>query len=174
VRTWIALLIVGLSGCGGASPATPAPRAGAAGAPRVLAPATALPAVPLTDLDDKPTLLGAAAGGKPALVTFWATWCDACVAELDALKNLDAHAKQGGGVVIGVAVGESREKAAAFAKQHALTYAQLVDEKLAFADALGQKRLPATLVLDRKGRVIFTGGALDAHALDAFRMAMAR
>lgn len=144
------------------------------GIPPPAPPAATLPAVPLVGLDDRPTLLGAAAGGKPALVTFWATWCEACLAELDALKRLDARAREGGGVVIGVAVGESREKAAAFAKEHGLAYAQLVDEKLAFADALGQKRLPATMVLDRAGRVIFAGGALDERALAAFRGAMAK
>lgn len=128
----------------------------------------------LTGLDDRPTLLADAARGKPALVSFWATWCEACLTEIDALNRLDARARETGGVVIGVAVGETREKAATFAREHGLKYAQLVDEKLALADALGQRRLPATMVLDRQGRVVFTGGALDDRALEAFRGAMAR
>jgi peroxiredoxin len=133
-----------------------------------------LPAIPLRRLDDQAVRLEEAATGKVALVSFWATWCDACTAEVDALNRLEEHVRGSGGMVIGVAVGESREKAAEFARQHGLAYAQLVDEKLALADALGQKRLPATMVLDRQGRVVFIGGSLDEKALAAFRGAMGR
>ncbi len=107
-------------------------------------------------------------------MSFWATWCDACLAEMDALNRLDERARAGGGIVIGVAVGEAREKAAEFARLHGLRYLQLADEQMALADALGQKRLPATIVLDRRGRVVFTGAALDERALAAFRGALQR
>jgi peroxiredoxin len=150
-----------------AAPAGPAPAAPSA----IVAPAF-LPAVPLRDLQGRPVRLEAATAGKVALVSFWATWCDACLAEVDALNRLEDHARSSGGMVIAVAVGETRDRAAAFARERGLRYAQLVDEQLALADALGQKRLPATLVLDREGRVVFVGGALDERALAAFRGAM--
>jgi peroxiredoxin len=137
-------------------------------------PGAMLPAVAVRNLDDQPVRLEAAAGGKAALVTFWATWCESCLAEMDALNRLDDRARGSGGVVIGVAVGEPREKAAEFARRRGLRYAQLVDDKMELADALGQKRLPATLVLDRQGRVVFSGGALDEKALAAFRSAIGR
>jgi len=133
-----------------------------------------LPAVPVRNLQDEAVRLEAAAGGRPALVSFWATWCETCLTEVDALNRLDDHARKDGGVVIGVAVGEPRGRAAAFAREHGIRYAQLVDEKLELADALGQKRLPATIVLDRRGKVVFTGGALDERALAAFRGALSR
>jgi peroxiredoxin len=140
--------------------------------PPVLSAPRPLPAVPLRDLADRPVQLDAAVAGKVALVSFWATWCDACVAEMEALNRLDERAKKSGGMVIGVAVGEPREKVAEFARRHGLAYAQLLDEELKLADALGQRRLPATLVLDRAGRVVWSGGALDERALAAFRAAL--
>jgi peroxiredoxin len=138
--------------------------------------AMSLPAVALRDLtgpEDRSTRLEQAAHGKVALVSFWATWCEACAAEFDALNRLDDRLRGSEGLVIGVAVGEPREKAAAFARKRGLHYAQLVDEDLALADALGQKRLPATMVLDRQGKVVFVGGALDEKALAALRAALA-
>lgn len=134
----------------------------------------ALPAVQVHDLGGRAVRLEEAAAGKPALVSFWASWCESCLSEMDALNRLDDRARAGGGVVIGVAVGEAREKAGDFARLHGLRYLQLADEQMALADALGQKRLPATIVLDRRGRVVFTGAALDERALAAFRGALAR
>jgi hypothetical protein len=49
----------------------------------------------------------------------------------------------------------------------------LVDERFQLADALGQNRVPATVVLDRKGRIVYRGGVFDEAALAAFRKALA-
>lgn len=116
--------------------------------------------------------MDAVRAGKVALVSFWAPWCDSCVAELDALNRLDDRARPSGGVVIGVAVGETPESAATFARVHKLHYPQLVDEDYKLTDALGQRRVPTTLVVDRQGHIVYSGGALDEHALAAFRAAL--
>jgi peroxiredoxin len=163
VRTWAALLTLALSGCFTAEPAT---------VHGELAAATPLPPVSLQNLDNQAVSLEATAGGKVALVSFWATWCEACLKEIDALNHLEARVHAGGGMVIGVAVGETREKTAEFARQRGLAYTQLVDEKLSLVNALQQKSLPATLVLDRQGKVVFKGEALDEKALAAFRAAL--
>ena len=174
MRSRLPLLIVALAAaswsCTSVDPRgdVPEPRVAALGE------GAALPGVGLHDLGGHAVRLEETAAGKPALVSFWATWCDACLAEMDALNRLDDRARAGGGIVIGVAVGEAREKAAEFARLHGLRYLQLADEQMALADALGQKRLPATIVLDRRGRVVFTGAALDERALAAFRGALQR
>ncbi|APR85126.1 Thiol:disulfide oxidoreductase related to ResA [Minicystis rosea] len=175
MRTWIAFLtfVIGCSAVEGAGDHA----AGTVAQASSKAPpgeAHALPQVSLVGFDNSAVRLEQAAAGKPALVSFWATWCEACATEFGALNRLEERAHATGGVVIGVDVGEPREKAAAFARAHGLKYMQLVDEKLELADALGQKRLPATLVLDRHGQVVFVGGALDEKALAAFRGAIER
>jgi peroxiredoxin len=149
---------------------------GCASTAPVPAPSGALfpvPSVELVTLENEATRLDTVRGGKVALVSFWATWCDACAKEFDALNRLDDRVRAGGfGVVIGVAVGETPEKAADFVKAHQLTYRQLVDADFRLVDALGQRRVPTTLVIDKGGRVVFTGGALDETALGAFREAL--
>jgi peroxiredoxin len=133
---------------------------------------TTLPAIDLVTLDGQPTSLSAAIGGRVAVVSLWATWCEACAAEFDALSRLSERAGARGATVMAVAVGEKRDTVAAFVARRALRYPQLVDEEFRLADALGQKRVPATLVIDREGKVTFVGGALDEHALAALRAAL--
>ena len=112
------------------------------------------------------------AHGRPALVSLWATWCEACAREFDALRRLDEAARRAGATVIAVAVGEPHAQVAAFVDRRGLPYVQLVDERFRLADALGQSRVPATLVLDRDGQIVFRGGAFDQAALAALRAAL--
>jgi thiol-disulfide isomerase/thioredoxin len=132
-----------------------------------------LPDVEVTTLSGERTTVIHAADGRVALVSLWATWCEACAKEMDSLNRLNAKAA-GALVVIGVAIGEDRQKVAGFVRSRGLRYVQLVDEGFVFADALGgQRRLPVTLVVDQRGRVIFRGDALDSKTLEALRKASA-
>lgn len=126
--------------------------------------------LPLAALDGTRTDLGTVVGGHPALVSLWATWCEACVAETRALNQLEAHARDlGGARVVGVAEGESPAVVGAFAARHRLEYPLFVDEDFRVADALGERRVPSTIVFDRHGKIVFRGGALDGAGLTAFR-----
>jgi peroxiredoxin len=132
------------------------------------------PDVPLTTLTGDRTDLVHAAGGRVALVSLWATWCEGCAKEVDALSRLDAQARaRGDAVVIGVDVGEEPAQVGAFTRARGLQYAQLIDRDYRLADAIGERRIPATLVLDRRGRLVFRGDALDEAALSALRGAIA-
>jgi peroxiredoxin len=135
-------------------------------------PVTALPTTHLEGLDGSPTDLATAVQGRAALVSLWATWCDSCVAEVGALRRLDALTRgQHGATVVAVAVGEPIATVAAFTRDRALPYRVLVDPEFELADALGQRRVPATLVVDREGHIVYRGGALDEASLAAFREA---
>jgi peroxiredoxin len=171
MRDWLpfltaAGLAAGLASCGaggGGSASTPAPVAAASPA--------VIPAIPLTTLAGDHTEVTRVTQGRAALVSLWATWCDGCEREMDELNRVDAREAPGEAVVIGIAVGEDREKVADFVRRRGLRYVQLVDEDFAFADAVGERRVPATLVIGRDGRIVFRGGALDAKSLAALRQA---
>lgn len=156
-------LAAGGSACGSTAGAVQAPRT--ADAP--------VPSVPLHDLSGAETDVARLAGGRVALVSMWATWCEACQKEMDALNRLDASTAAGhDALVVGIDVGEDPETVVSFAKRRGLRYAQLLDPDFVFADALGQRRVPATLVVDRHGRIVFRGDALDAASLEALRNAV--
>jgi thiol-disulfide isomerase/thioredoxin len=133
---------------------------------------SALPGVTVLSLDRKAASLPELTRGRPALVAFWATWCTACAEELGELDRLQARLG-GDALVVGVAVGEPYEHVADFLRPRKLAYAQLVDEEFKLSEALGERRVPATIVVDRRGAVRYTGGALDAKALAALRSAIA-
>ena len=135
--------------------------------------ATTLPELHVRSLDHRDQDLRVALGGKPALVSLWATWCDACREEQPALVRIDGWARTHGGLVVGLAVGEELDKVATYATDMRLPWLVLVDEDFHFADALGEKRVPTTLVVDRDGRIVYTGGAVDDRSLAAFRKVVA-
>ncbi|HEY8925411.1 MAG TPA: TlpA disulfide reductase family protein [Polyangia bacterium] len=118
------------------------------------------------------TTLRSELAGKPALVSLWAPWCAPCVREQPALERLARAAQACGGAVVAIAVGEAPETVATFARSRGLTFRQLADDRFTLADALGRRRIPALMVLDRAGRVVYTGEALDAHATAALANAI--
>lgn len=162
------LILIGAlgSGCAETGVLPPVAKAAPATTPAFLR-------VPLTTIDGEATDLAQAADGHVVVVALWATWCDACQKELPALVRLEAKAKARGDFrVLAVAVGDEREAVDAFSKKHGLAFARLLDNDFALANGLGTNRVPTTLVIDRDGRIIHQGGALDRAALEVLRNAL--
>jgi len=101
--------------------------------------------------------------GRVVLVNFWATWCAPCIRELPALMRLAAALDPGDVTLIPVNVDRGgAAKASLFLKEKGLQDLPLyLDPKMALAQALGVKSLPATFILDRRGRV---AGSLAGYA----------
>lgn len=121
-------------------------------------------AISVRGLSGEAAPLSALLKRRPTLVSFWAPWCEPCVREQPELERLSRAAEACGGAVVGVAVGEPPDGIAAFARQNGLTFPQFTDENFALADAIGQRRIPATMVFDDNQQVVFSGEALDARA----------
>ncbi len=134
-----------------------------------------VPDVEVMTSSGTPTRTQTVLEGHVALVSFWASWCDACEREMASLNELAAKASaREGALVVGVAVGDSPETTRRIVRERSLGFTQLVDREFRFSDALGEKRVPATLVIDRKGFIVHRGGALDHAALTAFFEALGR
>jgi thiol-disulfide isomerase/thioredoxin len=117
----------------------------------------------------KPVRLSQLTG--PVVVNLWASWCPPCRQELPAFGRL---AQRSGGklTVLGVVTGDSRDSAAALAKELGLAFPAVFDEKAKLSSELvhlklASAALPVTLFING-GTVVFTyqDAALDETALD--------
>lgn len=112
--------------------------------------------------------VGLAELAGPAVINLWASWCGPCRAELPVLQRFADRAGERVHVV-GVVTQDSRSRAAAFATDARITFPALLDrdgQLLARVPAVG---LPATLFVDRDGRVRHLHNAqLDGATLERF------
>ena len=157
----LALAILGATSaaCG----TTPPP---AGEAPAASAKDRELPDVQLVSLDG-----GATQGvrdvvkGKVTVIDLWASWCTAC---REVTKNVELlhRSKEGAGLlVIGVDVGEERDKVEAFLEGRKPAYPIYLDPKLTLPDSLGQSELPAIIVVDREGTIRLVRNKVDASVI---------
>ncbi len=131
---------------------------------------TRAPAVTVQDLDGKTVDLGRFVGQQPVLLEFWATWCPLCKALEPALKA--AHARYGGAVqfvAVGVGVNESPASIKRHLAEHPLPFPVLFD---ASGTAVRAYQAPTTsyiVILDRTGKVTYTGTGADQDIAAALR-----
>ncbi len=110
--------------------------------------------------------------GKPVLVNFWATWCEPCREEMPSLGRLAARWQAKGLTVLTVAVADNDKRVTEFLWE-TLPDKQILpvlhDREQGISRAWGARMLPATVILDRRHRIVAKGlGAIDwdAPAID--------
>ncbi|GAB3948422.1 hypothetical protein GCM10027614_45480 [Micromonospora vulcania] len=88
------------------------------------------------------------------MLNFWGSWCAPCRAEADDLEGTYQATKGSAVTFLGINVQDQRDKAKAF-EEGRVTYPSLFDpsSKLALALDIPPNTVPATVVLDRKGRI---------------------
>ncbi|MFC3503769.1 TlpA family protein disulfide reductase [Micromonospora krabiensis] len=94
------------------------------------------------------------ARGQVVVVNFWGSWCAPCRAEADDLEATYQATKASGVTFLGINVQDSKDKAIAF-EEGRVSYPSLFDppSRLALALDIPPNTIPATVVLDRDGRV---------------------
>lgn len=93
--------------------------------------------------------------GKPALVNFWASWCDPCREEAAQLERFD-RSLHGAARVVGVDYTDQDGPARAFLRRYGWTFPVLSDPDGVFGARYGFSGLPTTVVLDSRGRIVET------------------
>jgi cytochrome c biogenesis protein CcmG/thiol:disulfide interchange protein DsbE len=90
--------------------------------------------------------------GKPALVTFWASWCDPCRKEAPDLerfsRSLGNRAR-----LIGVAYTDTASGSRSFIRDEGWTFPNLSDPNGTYGQRYRLSGLPSTAVIDAGGRI---------------------
>ncbi len=132
------------------------------------APAAAEP-LPTLEIDGGGPVRLAALRGNPAIVSFWASWCVPCRAELASLERL-AASRPGRLAVIAASVDDDRAVGrAAFGR--AYPHLRLAFASLRAVERYGALGMPYSVVFDARGREVRrVTRAIDWSAADGAGM----
>jgi len=118
-----------------------------------------LPAINLKTMDGKAlstdTLNN---GGRPFIISFFATWCKPCNRELDAINEVYEDWKEETGVkifAISIDQAQNINKVKPLVTNHGWEYDVLLDPNSEFRQALGIQMIPFTIICDGKGKIVY-------------------
>ena len=133
---------------------------------------TMAPSATVQTLDGKPVDLAKIAKG-PAVIEFWATWCENCEHLLPTMQKAAAkYGKQVKFVSVAVSVNQSVNRVKLYVAKHGVPGEQFYDAK---GNATGAWDVPATshvVVLNKAGKVVYTGVGGDQNIEAAIRKAL--
>ncbi len=94
--------------------------------------------------------------GKVVLLNFWATWCAPCLHELPVFSELYMNYSSKGLVILGASLDEanSRDAVDATARKFKISYPIFIDVIPEAMESFGVENVPATILLDREGRIV--------------------
>jgi peroxiredoxin len=131
------------------------------------------PAVTLRTLDGKVVDLGAQIGRTPMLIQFFAAWCSQCRDQMPSFKRaIERYGKRVKFVGVAVSANQSPERARRYVQAHRLTHEILYDAR---GDAVARYDVPTTsyvVVINRRGRIVFTGSGGDLDVVAAAAKAL--
>ena len=116
------------------------------------------PTTPLPVLGDQATELSLSEfAGDVVVVNFWGSWCAPCREEQPDLNEVAVAYRDQGVSFLGVDVAEiSETNGVAHEEEFAIPYPSLWDPSFSYAadfEVIGPQGMPATVLVDREGRV---------------------
>jgi thiol-disulfide isomerase/thioredoxin len=116
------------------------------------------PAVTVNTIDGKPVDLGQYIGKTPMLIEFWATWCANCRELMPTLLDAEkTYGKRVKFVALAVAINQSPERVRRFLAAHPLPHDTFYDAEGRAAGAFDAPATSYVVVLDKTGKVVYTG-----------------
>src|SRR6476659_5939428 len=116
------------------------------------------PPATLQTLDGKPVALSSYLGKGPVLIEFWATWCPNCRELMPSLLQTEKkYGKRVKFLALAVAINQSPEKVRRWLAAHPLPHETLYDTDGKAAGAFDAPATSYVVVLDKTGKVVYTG-----------------
>ncbi len=122
----------------------------------------------LQDISGKEVSLKEIIRNGPVLLVFWASWCPACRQGIARLMSPDLKIDTSRVVLVNIR--EKKEKVEAFlSKFNRKPFTVLLDSQGALTSDCRVTGIPAYIVIDRDGKVEFTGHYLPEKYKEAFK-----
>jgi thiol-disulfide isomerase/thioredoxin len=116
------------------------------------------PGASVEDLDGNAVDLIDFVQGKPAVIEFWATWCELCEALQIQLDQIQAmHGDDVNVIAVAVGVAQTVRRVRRHLDDHDPGYAYLWDKNGAAVRAYNATTTSIVVMLDADGRVAYTG-----------------
>ncbi len=114
----------------------------------------------LQDLEGNPVSLDDFKG-KPVLLNFWATWCQACKEELPAMQRLYEYLKPQGIEIVAISIDRNdKDRIKKYVKEYGLTFPVLWDPDQKVRRGYYIMGLPTSYLVDSEGKLQgFVSGA---------------
>jgi thiol-disulfide isomerase/thioredoxin len=116
------------------------------------------PVVKVNDLDGNPVDLGQYLGKQPVLLEFWATWCELCEELLPRVRAAEAaYGSKVAFIGVNVTVNQTPDRVRKYVDTHQPGFRTLFDDQ---GTSIRAYQVPATsyvVVVDRAGKVAYTG-----------------
>jgi cytochrome c biogenesis protein CcmG, thiol:disulfide interchange protein DsbE len=91
--------------------------------------------------------------GKVVVLNVWASWCEPCKTEMPLLQRTHERIESQGGVVLGIDMQDSTERALAFLREEEIDFPSLRDVDREYVREFGVSGYPETFLIDRQGRI---------------------
>jgi thiol-disulfide isomerase/thioredoxin len=131
------------------------------------------PVASVQALDGSNVSLAQYVGKGPVLIQFWAAWCTTCRELMPSFARAQRlYGSRVKFVAVAVSANESIERVRRYSAAHKFTHAVLYDAR---GEAVDRFNVPATsyvVVLDRRGRIVYTGVGGDQDLVAAVRKAL--
>ena len=128
--------------------------------------------VTLNDLDGRAYNLAQVMGKKPVLLEFWATWCPLCKALEPQLAAARKKYPNVDFVVVAVGVNQNPRSIKRHLASHPLPGRVLWDGDGAAVRAFEAPGTSYVVMLDKSGKVVYTGAGSDQKLEPAIRLAL--
>ncbi len=106
--------------------------------------------------------------GQVVLVNFWASWCGPCRQEMPQLNRLYEKYRGAGFVMLGVNIDDDARVGASTAARWGVKFPVLLDSEKTVSKLYDLGSMPATVLIDRDGRVRFLHRGYREGAEDTY------
>ena len=110
----------------------------------------------LTNVSGGQKSIASIASGKVTIVSFWATWCEPCKKEQEAMNNLYSKLTEKSVEYIAVSIDNTKTmaKVAPYVKSKGYTFPVLIDSNSDIFKALNGDNVPYTVIFNKRGSIV--------------------